>query len=454
MEASNSRVRPGRADRSSIALAALLTLTLRPGPASGHEPPAPESRPAAATANAPAARTEADPAAPASAAAGESPPAEPEREWQVNERGRRFYVERLEKGPGYQVLDTGELRTPWGIRLPSFTEDERYYYFRVYESLPEYAPRPLVSKPTAEDLAAIAATYPPPFATLPTTDRIELTPFDQGLPRGGQWRNGFRLADMNGDGALDLVHGPARKRPGTPPAIFLGDGRGSWRHWSEASFPPLAYDYGDVAIADLDRNGALDLALAVHLRGVLVLAHDGKGAFTSSSAGIAFQATASEPPAFSSRTIATADWDRDGLVDVLAAGDGPRLDGSQGSYGVAWYRNLGNGAWETKGSGTSTVTPFGEVLEVADLDGDGDLDLFVGSGMRGSTRLLVLAEGDDNWMPADLPQIRPATVRAAAIADFDGDSRLDLALGYRSHEGGLWRWGLDLFRRTGEPPSR
>jgi len=56
------------------------------------------------------------------------------------------------------------------------------------------------------------------------------------------------VADMNGDGHLDIVHGPARKQSG-PPVIFLGDGQGSWTQWKEARFPSLAYDYGDVEVA-------------------------------------------------------------------------------------------------------------------------------------------------------------------------------------------------------------
>ena len=75
---------------------------------------------------------------------------------------------------------------------------------------------------------------------------------------------------MNEDGHLDIVHSPARKAPG-PPVIFLGDGKGNWRRWSEAKFPRLPYDYGDAAVGDFNGDGHPDIALGVHLRGLLAL---------------------------------------------------------------------------------------------------------------------------------------------------------------------------------------
>src|ERR1700674_4955601 len=136
--------------------------------------------------------------------------------------------------------------------------------------------------------------------------KVRFVKFDVGLPTSGQWREGFRIADMNEDGHPDIVHGPARKQTGTP-VIFLGDGKGSWTLWKEARFPTLAYDYGDVEVADFNRDGHIDIALAVHLHGLFVLAGDGKGGFVNASAGL-------ESTGFSSRAIRVTDWNGDGLL--------------------------------------------------------------------------------------------------------------------------------------------
>jgi hypothetical protein len=379
-----------------------------------------------------------------------SPASESGRKWEVAPDGRRFYVERLEKRAGYVKLDNGQVRTPWGIDIEPFEEDESSYYIRVWD----HGDVPTLKGPkttwTEAEIAAIEAEYPPPLERLPASRRIAFEPFDNGLPKAGQRRNGFRLADLDGDGALDLVQGPARKALGTP-VIFRGDRRGNWRRWEEASFPPFPYDYGDAAVADFDGDGTLDLALAIHLKGVVVLAHDGKGKFTLASEGIPFQASRDQPDAFSSRTLVATDWDRDGRVDLLAAGDGPRMGrvvGDGGSFGIAWYRNLGAGSWERRDDRAQDF--YGESLTLGDFDGDGDDDVAVGSNLFGSSRLLVLSQGESRWKGGDVLSVRPGVNPSIAVADFDGDSELELAVGHQTYEGGSWRFGLDLHRRAGD----
>ena len=88
-------------------------------------------------------------------------------------------------------------------------------------------------------LAALAIGVASQTNTKPQCMRF--APFGEGLPTSGQWREGFRIADMNEDGHPDIVHGPRRKEAG-PPVIFLGDGKGSWTRWAEARFPSLPYD--------------------------------------------------------------------------------------------------------------------------------------------------------------------------------------------------------------------
>jgi FG-GAP-like repeat len=128
-------------------------------------------------------------------------------------------------------------------------------------------------------LVVLAAAFAGQTATNTQPTPLRFVPFGEGLPTSGEWREGFRIADLNGDGHPDIVHGPPRKQPG-PPVIFLGDGKGSWTRWKDANFPSLSYDYGDIEVADFNRDGHMDLAVAVRYRGILVLLGDGHGGFS------------------------------------------------------------------------------------------------------------------------------------------------------------------------------
>jgi hypothetical protein len=288
------------------------------------------------------------------------------------------------------------------------------------------------------------------------SSRLRFESFGRGLPDRGQWRNGFVLADMDGDGHLDIVHGPARKGTARP-WVFLGDGAGGWRAQEGLSFPRLRLDYGDVAVADFDGDGRRDLALAMHLRGVLVLVARDGGRFEAWSQGLEFaspearQGTAS----FSSRALEVVDWNRDGRPDLLALGEGPRISREQsdarpsfetGMRGPVVFLNGGDGTWEPYGQERGTGVPSGDAIAVADVDGDGLADFFTATITAGIKSLLFLGQADGSWQRTVLDALPDgALVRAATFADFDGDRRADLAVGYLSPGPAAgWQTGLDV----------
>ena len=187
-------------------------------------------------------------------------------------------------------------------------EDEQSFFMKVYRVTEETGP-PVKLGSTPEEKAKIAAGYQ---FDLRSSQTLNFEPFDEGLPRSGQWRFGFVLADMNGDGHLDIVHGPPRRSLG-PPVIFLGDGAGRWRRWP-AKFPPQKYDYGHVAVADFNGYGHLDIAMGMHLLGITVLLGDGAGGFTTASKGMD---PVDPHTGFSSHALVVVDWDGDGRVDLI-----------------------------------------------------------------------------------------------------------------------------------------
>jgi hypothetical protein len=258
---------------------------------------------------------------------------------------------------------------------------------------------------------------------------LSFQPFDSGLPRSGQWRNGFAVADMNGDGLPDLAFGCARKRPG-PPVIFLNERNGRWRRWDEAQFPPLPFDYGAVAAADFDGNGSNDLAVASHFTGVTVVLGDGRGTFVPApQEGLIFRSPDSPegPAPFSSRSVVAVDWNRDGLTDIAAMSEGPR-----GLLGVTVYENLGT-AWRAVRAAAPEYI-FGDGIAAGDVDGDGLPDLMTVSQVTNYPRVLRFSSNPAGRLETRQPEtsLPVYLVHSTALHDFGADGRDEILIGYSS----------------------
>lgn len=438
-----------------------------PAPQSAGGGAAAAQKPAEAKPAAPSEEKEKKPEAPAdpqkqrlldmAAGTGEAPelaPLEPpDGKWLKDEEGREYFitpVPRLEGGYRWLNDEHTQVRLPYGLSLDVASYDETNFYVKIYRPT-GHQKRPEGTSP--EEKAKIAESYRSDF---PDSHRLHFVPFETGLPREGQWRNGFKIADINGDGQPDIVHGPPRKA-GSRPQLLLGDGKGSWKPWSAATYPAIPLDYGDVAVADWNGDGIKDLAVASHLRGIVVMIRDAQGRFTPWSQGIDFRAPGDpgDSPLFTSRSIEAVDWNRDGRPDLVAMGEGPRLavartpggeeakGVNEGARGLRIFLNQGNGTWVAKSHEGSRL--FGDDVALGDLNHDGLTDVATGSDVLGYRAIVNLAKPDGSWEPLELDGLRrSALFRAVAIADFDKDGRDDLAVAYTSFEGKVWRTGVDV----------
>src|SRR4029450_6263059 len=114
----------------------------------------------------------------------------------------------------------------------------------------------------------------------------------------GEGREGLVLADLTGDGKLDIAASGARKTL-RPPTIFTFDGK-AWAAAKDIKFAPRPFDYGSLALGDFNGDGKLDVALGVHLKGLMAFRRDENGGFADASTGLPFAANNREQ-AFSSR---------------------------------------------------------------------------------------------------------------------------------------------------------
>jgi hypothetical protein len=283
--------------------------------------------------------------------------------------------------------------------------------FEVYQVNDKYVwvwvPDAIVN-PTQADIDAVAPKtdpYPdqvyaflkrvrPQYsALLPKASEKKIT-FQEssvGLPANGSWRVSAAVADMNGDGCPDIIAPPERKGNGTP-AIFLGDCKGGWKYWQEARFPQQM-DYGSVAAADFNKDGHMDLALAVHLNGVFILLGDGKGKFTDYSDRL--------PHDFPTRRLVIADVDRDGYPDVVVLREGPTQyspDSKNGPVLALLNRKKGT-EWQPMNIASPEVKVGGDWMSTGDFNGDTLPDFATSSVFYGTTDVMYLSSPSKKWTP-------------------------------------------------------
>ena len=381
-----------------------------------------------------------------------------DREWILDEEtGRRFTIEKVPKRKGaYRWEDENHIRLPGGLfNIEVVDHNDQWFWIKIFDRERRVGKvKTKDSGPSAEELEAVKATY---SVDTETVDRVHLEDFGKGLPRRGQWRNGFDVADMNGDGHLDIVFGPARKGRAVP-NIFLGDSAGQWTQWRDVRYPDLAYDYGDVVAGDWNGDGHTDMAFGVHMRGMLSVVNDGKGGFEPWGEGIAFDRPGSgRISAFSSRSLDAVDWNGDGRLDLIALGEGPkglRLRPSRpgekravdNSRGILIYLNQGDGSWQEQRVEEAN-RDFGDDFAVGDLNGDGRLDVVVASSVQNNHYILRSSQPTGDQLGIEkLEGLRPRIFTTeVASADLDKDGRQDLVVAFLSFELKKWRTGIDVF---------
>ena len=126
--------------------------------------------------------------------------------------------------------------------------------------------------------------------------------------------------------------------------------------------------------------------------------------------------------------VELADLDGDGRVDVLFANGGD-YDKAGAAVPSRVFRNVASGPWpEISTQVFGDATFFARVIKVRDVDGDGHVDVFVGNTFGTPSRLYRgLGAGKFEDATAKLPQM-PLSIGDAEFGDVDGDGDLDLVL--------------------------
>lgn len=221
----------------------------------------------------------------------------------------------------------------------------------------------------------------------------------------GSLPRGVAVLDAEGDGDMDVV--VAHTGGVGNLALLLNNGSGTFG-------APTYFESGDndewgLFASDMNEDGLLDLIVGTQHAAspeILVMTNNGNGTFTT---------TDRKPSGGAVWMITTADMNGDGHEDVLSANS---VDDNG-----AILLGAGDG---TVGNPTTVPSdPFPLSTDVADVDGDGDLDWTISSYFGNLSLYVNNGSGsftlDQVFTPTD-------SSSCAVMFDFDNDGDIDIAL--------------------------
>jgi tetratricopeptide (TPR) repeat protein len=252
--------------------------------------------------------------------------------------------------------------------------------------------------------------------------------------------------DLDNDGWLDLVVANGVLREGSVTQIYRNNRDGTFTNVTKAAGVNEPPDYGAIGIAlgDYDKDGRLDLLINGRDSAPNRLYHnDGNWHFTE----VAVKAGVLQPP-HNGFVCFFFDYNNDGWPDILTTSLAPwesAVEGLKKGYAPAsaravhpdasrLFRNNGNGTFTDVSYAAKLYYPTGTMgAGVADLDNDGHLDVYLGTGDPQISRLepnrFFRNNGDGTF--SDLTNFvnfaRPGNKgHGVAFIDIDDDGALDV----------------------------
>ncbi|HEY1657381.1 MAG TPA: FG-GAP-like repeat-containing protein [Candidatus Sulfotelmatobacter sp.] len=240
------------------------------------------------------------------------------------------------------------------------------------------------------------------------------------------------LADVNGDGKLDIVavsYCDSDCSSGVA-SVLLGNGDGTFQ-------PAVSYNTGgagaySLVVADTNGDGKPDLLVVDACssssscsNGLLsVLLGNGDGTFQTA---VLYASAAPSP-----QGIAAADFNGDGKVDVALV-SGCNSENSCLNGVVSVLLGNGDGTFQTA-NGFSTIGEGSNSIAVGDVNGDGHQDILVSnncvstSSCNSSAIAVLLGNGDGTFQSGTQYSSGGLYPQSLALGDLNADGKLDVVV--------------------------
>ncbi len=231
------------------------------------------------------------------------------------------------------------------------------------------------------------------------------------IPRLNNTSGGLVIADFNNDSFPDIIFPQRITFQGVKRVVVELNAASDTLAFAEQEFTLPTEVFGTPAAADFDDDGDLDLVFSTLAEAnlLLLLQEEGGGlmdTILSIPGSVALQA---------------AELNGDDFPDIVALNINDRE--------IVAYRNV-NGTEFTKqtlyGQGSSIAE-----FKVADLDGDGDLDVVVGTDTFTGEALVALMNDGTGTFTKAVIEATSGTVRSIddiAVGDLNGDDRTDIVV--------------------------
>ena len=241
------------------------------------------------------------------------------------------------------------------------------------------------------------------------------------------------LRDVNGDDKLDLITTEIESDDTANLKVFLGDGSGGFNE-SSTLLSGIDTEPPTTSLADVNGDNQLDLLVSVDLDPSFganyvtrLYLGDGEGGFSEASANLT---------SLGEGDIAIEDFDNDGNRDLILSGESDQDGDGLLEPTTVVYRGDGAGGF-TEVSSSGLESAESSSVSIADINEDGNLDLFLTGQTNNGEAITELYLGNDDITFTAFTQvdILPFKEGGHVFGDVDGDGNPGLLIAGTSRVG-------------------